>query len=271
MIEPSLTTRSLIRRTKVLYASEAVEQLLARNGLHDLDAVFARGAAARCRHHGRAVYSEQLIDQQEGEIRVFIKLNWGRRRVWPRMSDLKAGQVLQSLPVREWNGLRRLRELGLYAAEPLAVIDDGLLSVRAAVIVRAVPPQQSIFDMLVDGRWSSLAETDKERLLQGMVDVLLQVHSARLAWRGTCCRHFFPEQVDGGEWKLWLIDCEGVHGNVTRRHFERDYGKLVRSMQLSGADRNTIDRLRAAIERQSAAELSLRSASIRKTRRSVRR
>lgn len=232
---------------RTLFAAESVRRLLEHNGLAEIDAVFARGETVRCRHPGRAVYETTLAGDDGGPARVFVKLNWGRRRILPRMTDLKTGQVFQSLPVREWRGLGRLASLGLNVPERLALFRDGLVSFRAAIVVRAVPPSHSLDEMLQNGAWGRLAAEERDSLLDAVVAALGTIHAAGLGWRGTTSRHFFPELDESGRWKLWLIDCEGVHGRATRRTVERDYRKLRRAMRESGADGATLELLERKI------------------------
>ena len=232
-----------------MFASDDARLLLVRNGLGDLDAVFSAGATAGCRHTGRTVWSRELVDSAARSVRVFVKMNWGRLRLWPRMTDLKTGQWLQSLPAREWDGLGRIEQLGLNVPERLALFHRGLFSFRSAVIVRAVPAKQSVFEMFQQGSWQRLPRQTQQQIFNEMVSMMRTIHEAGLAWRGTSTRHFFPAQLAANVWKLWIIDCEGVHGHATPKSFQRDYRKLLKSLEQSGADRPTIDLLRKSINR----------------------
>src|SRR5262245_8876598 len=93
-------------RERHRFGSPAGRELLERNRLASLDQLFERAPERRLRDD-RCVFSVLLEDATGGRVRAFVKLNWGRRRLWPRMNDIKAGQVFQTLPVREWRGIER--------------------------------------------------------------------------------------------------------------------------------------------------------------------
>jgi len=229
------------------FASDTARRLLERNGLATLDALFAcRDSAEYCRRDGRCVAQAKVRDEQGTERRVFVKLHWGRRRLWPRMNDLQSGQVFQSLPVREWRGIERLAALGLHVPDRLALIQSRRWSLwfRAAVVIAAVPAPRSIDEMLADGSWNAVSAADRAALLDVVVTTLSQIHAAGMGWRGASSRHYFPERRADGTWNVWLIDCEGVHGFARRRTFRRNYERLCRSFRESGADDATLAELR---------------------------
>ena len=64
---------------------------------------------------------------------MFVKFSWGRRRWWPRLSDVRTGQVFQSLAVREWEGLKTFERLRLQVPERLALLEEGVLWKRSAL------------------------------------------------------------------------------------------------------------------------------------------
>jgi hypothetical protein len=231
-----------------LFGSEAARTLLEANQLADLDSAFAVGSSAMERHVGRGVVEATLTDADDETAQVFIKLNWGRRRLWPRMTDIKTGQVLQSLPEREWRGLQAFESIGLSVPERLALFQQGTLNIRAAVIVRAVPPVGSLDEWMQDGRWQQLSLEERTELLEGVVAIARRIHSSGFGWRGIGSRHFFPEKLENGRWKFWLIDCEGVHRGATTTVVERDYRKLLRAVRESGAEEESLRRLQRLIE-----------------------
>jgi len=234
--------------SNAVYASDAARKMLCRNGLADIDAVFSKGASAPCRHEGRSVWKVRLTSEHDEPVSVFVKMHWGRRRFWPRMADLKTGQVFQSQPVREWHGLHRLESIGLHVPERLALFRHGLLMFRSAVIVRAVPPKHSLYDMIQNGRWERLSTGCRESLLDAVVSTIRKIHAAGYGWRGTSSKHFYPELHNDDTWKLWLIDCEGVHGRATQRTFQRDFRKFSKCLKLAGADQKTRNQLKIRIK-----------------------
>lgn len=230
------------------FASPAARELLVRGGLGDLDSVFAAGGSAPERHRGRTVWETTLADRSGEPVRVFVKMNWGRRRLLPRLADLKTGQPFQTMPEREWHGLARLEAAGLNVPERLALFSEGLLLFRSAVVVRAVPPAESIDGIIRLGGWERLSGRQRLSLLDAIVETLGRIRSAGLGWRGASSRHLFPTLLPGDRWKLWVIDCEGVHARAGRRTFERDCRKLCRSMKESGADHHTMKLLEHKIQ-----------------------
>jgi hypothetical protein len=236
-----------------VFDCQAARDLLNNNGLGDIESVFANGAAARHRHAGRNVWDTQLVAADGELVHVYIKMNWGRMRFWPRMTDLKTGQWLQSMPVREWKGIGQLEVLGLNVPQRLAVFHSGMLSFRAAVVVRAIPPRASVRMMLANGDWQRLAWVQRKHILDRMVEVMRTIHAAGLGWRGSSLGHFYPQlDADNSDQAIWLIDCEGVHRRATQRTFDRDFRKLSRSFEIVGADRSTLNMLKRSIGRSKA-------------------
>ena len=241
--------------TNAVFASEPIRDLLIRNNLAELDAIYEQATDAHLRHTGRSVWNTHLQDDDGERIHVYIKMNWGRRRLWPRMTDLRNGQWLQSHPVREWHGIDALGQLGLNVPERLAVIHSGLVTFRSAVIVRAIPPTASVFDMLQSGEWSQLKTGHRQQVLWGIANVMRTIHSAELGWRGTSVGHFYPQEAANGNWNTWVIDCEGVHPRATQRTFDRDDRKLLKSFDLAGADEDTLTMLADCLRQQQPATL----------------
>lgn len=221
------------------YAGDHIAEALRRAGLDSVDRVFDASQSVHLRHTGRGVWSTQ-IDGLPGDCRrVYIKMNWGRMRLWPRSTDLKTGQWLQSLPEREWRGLHKIAALGINVPQRLALFREGRIWFRSAVIVRAVPPARSIFHMLQDGSWYALSASDRTAIFDEVAGVMRRIHAANLGWRGTSTGHFYPQKRDDGGWSMWIIDCEGVHSRATHKTIERDYRKLHRSLVQSDADEAT--------------------------------
>lgn len=235
-------------RSSASWGSDQARDLLERNGLADVAPIFSRLQPERCRHEGRAVVETVLTAADGTPVRAFAKLYFGRRRWWPRMTDIKAGQAWQSLPIREWSGIERLGALGLLVPERLGLFREAWLRPRSALIIAAVPAPDSVDDLLRSGRWPQLASRDRESILEDMAAVTRRIHAAGLAWRGICCRHFFPVQRPGGGWQHWLIDLEGVHVRRGIKPITRDHRKLLRAMRGSGADEDTLASLAAKLE-----------------------
>jgi hypothetical protein len=236
-------------RPLIHFDSPTAEGILRRHGLHDLDRIFRAAAGAEVRHVGRAVWKTELQDDTGGSFSAYVKMSWGRRRWWPRMTDVVSGQVFKSFAVREWDGLEQLSQLGLRIPQRIALFDEGLLWRRSAIVIRAVPPPYSISEMICRGIWSELPRTDRQAIFDAVARVLDRIHEAGLAWRCISSRHIFPHRLAAGRWELWLIDCEGVHRAHSRSVKERDIRKLERALRHDQADSATISLVREAGDR----------------------
>lgn len=234
------------RTLRTCYENSQTQIVLDRSGLSDVESLFLIADGARCRHQGRAVAQIQLAEEHSSTTTAYVKLQWGRRRLWPRIRDLKSGQYLKNQPTREWQGIAALASIGLYVPSRLALFREGLLSFREAVVISAVPPRFSLQDMHRNGAWDDLQPSEQESLLVEMVRVMRRIHRAGLGWRGVCTRHFFPETDADGRWKLWLIDCEGVHRR--RKAWERDDPKLMKSFIHAGFNASIQTRLHGLLE-----------------------
>src|SRR5690606_37844136 len=124
-------------------------------------------------HHKDRAVSRVTLHQPTGEsIDAFVKLNWGRRRLIPRMTDLRRGQAFQSHAEREWEGIEALRLLGLRVPERFALFQSGWLKFRDAVIIKRVPPEHSIDDMIRSGAWDQLSGADRQAILEGVIQIM---------------------------------------------------------------------------------------------------
>lgn len=226
----------------ILCGDPAERTLLADGGFDDLDRLFERFLPPVTRHEGRHVAEATLANGD----RVFIKLQSKRPRLIPTMRELRDGRFLRSQPENEWRGLSLLRAAGLHAAQPVALFRSGWRNFRAAIIIRAVPPPHSIHDLLQDGSWQAMDEASRHALASAIAAVPGAIHRARLAWAGIASKHLFPERLPDGSWRIWLIDCEGVHRDPSGRSRTRDHRKLHTSLTRSGADEEMLGLLKAA-------------------------
>jgi len=238
----------MIGLRRLQFASEAARELLSANGIDRLERLFSRRCNALHARSDRCVWPVDLARPNGLPLRAFVKMNWGWRRLIPRSTDLRTGQALWSLPAREWEGIEQLRQIGLNVPERLALFEEGLVRFRSAVVVQSVPGEASLSDWVLNGHWADLPRNVHRDVLEAVAGCMRTIHGAGLAWRGASCRHFLPEHVSGGGWKLWLIDCEGVHRATSPRDAARDLRKLWRSCHEIGADQETLDRLAAEID-----------------------
>ncbi|HEY4233508.1 MAG TPA: lipopolysaccharide kinase InaA family protein [Lacipirellulaceae bacterium] len=216
-----------------LFASNEVERLLTANGLTDLDAAFRLGEPLSGMHEVRASRHQVkrvvrcVLNDATSQADVYIKRQWRRTRWIPRPADIRRGIGLKCSPIHEWQGLRILQDAGLNVAEPLALFWQGWGFSRGAVVTRAVPARWSIADMLLGGDLQQMASERLGSLIEAAVDVVARLRRARLSWRSMKAKHFYPEEMANGQWRIWLIDCEGVYPGATERDCRRDWRRYL--------------------------------------------
>jgi len=217
-----------------LFASDNVQQLLAANGLGDIDGAFQLGEPLDELHEERASRHEHKrvvkfdLKAPDGATRVYIKRQWRRHRLLPRLTDIRHRIALQCSPIHEWRGLRMLQEAGLSVSEPLALFWQGWGFTRGAIITRAVPPRLSMADLLASGEFQEMAAERCDSLIEAAADVVARLHRARISWRSMKAKHFYPEETAPGKWRIWLIDCEGVYRRASRRDCQREWREFLR-------------------------------------------
>jgi hypothetical protein len=95
--------------------------------------------------------------------------------------------------------------------------------VQGAVVTRAVPPALSMADMLLRGELVSMNAERRLSLIEAAVDVVVRLKHAGISWRSMKAKHFYPEELADGGWRIWLIDCEGVYRWASRRDCNREW------------------------------------------------
>jgi hypothetical protein len=216
------------------FASDDVAQLLRANGLGNLDDAFRVGEAVDAQHEWRAMrhHNKRVVKfalkGQAGTTMVYIKRQWRRERLIPRPTDIRHRIGLQCTPMHEWRGLRLLQEAGFNVSEPLALFWRGWGLVRGAVVTRAVPPKCSMADMVQSGELESMRAERRDSLIAAAASVVARLHRGRISWRSMKAKHFYPEELAGGAWRIWLIDCEGVYQRASRRDCEREWRTYLR-------------------------------------------
>lgn len=233
-------------RNLVEFDSPTAENILRRHELASLDAIFQAARGAHQHHASRAIWRTELRDDTDRTFAIYIKMSWGRRRWWPRMTDILTGQVFKSLAIREWQGLDRLSQIGLRVPQRMALLEEGLFWRRSAIIVREVPPPASLSELVCSGVWAQMPVTDRHAIFGAIARTIERIHAAGFAWRGISSRHIYPQRLATGRWELWLIDCEGVHPARTKSFKERDLRKLERALRHDRADAATVALVRAA-------------------------
>lgn len=238
--------------TRSLYESDQARRLIEYNGLDGIDALFALLDKSVHQHKSRSV-ARVMLEQPNGQsLEAFVKMHWGIRRLVPRWTDLRTGHALLSHPDCEWAGNEALRSIGLFVPERIALLKRGWLWFQDAILIRRVHPEFSLDELIRNGTWDGYSSDDRDVVLEAVVNVMERMHRVKLGWRGTCTRHFFPNLIGGGLCQLWLIDCEGVHRHVTRRDIARDFRKLHRAFEISGANGETLRKFQLLAEKSQA-------------------
>lgn len=235
MHQPPTNSKSTSKRC---FASCEAQSLLSTIGLVDLETAFTHGESLDGQYHLRATRHDHKqvvtlpIPSAQGTDRLYIKRQWRITRWVPRWTDLRRGVGLLSSPVCEWRGIHMMRSAGLNVPEPLALFWQGRGWSRAAVVIKAVPPVESLADMIERGDIAELSARDTAGLVDTIVAVFAKLDESQLAWRSMKAKHFYPEQLPNGAWSIWLIDCEGVHRSRLRKDRERGRRSFVNSLHI---------------------------------------
>jgi hypothetical protein len=217
------------------FASDEIERLLAANGIYDLDSAFQMGDSLDDLHQRRATrHSFKRVVKVELKgagvtTTAYIKRQWRREPLLPRPTDIWHRIRLQCSPMHEWHGLRTLQALGFHVSEPLGLFWRGWGLWRGAIITRAVPSERSMLDMLLSGELQRMDSARRQSLMQAATEVVVRLNAAKVAWRSMKPKHFYPEDLGRGNWRIWLIDCEGVFRWASRRECDRQWRMYLKS------------------------------------------
>ncbi|MEZ6045587.1 MAG: lipopolysaccharide kinase InaA family protein [Planctomycetaceae bacterium] len=143
---------------------------------------------------------------------------------------MKGGLYKKPNPVREWEGIAAVKELGINVPDRLALFHEKGFKFRSAIITREVPGRQSVYQMIENQSWKSLGNEFQAGILDQMMAIINRIHEGGYGWRGVSTGHYFPVLNGNGTWTLSLIDLEGVHEGVSNSVVKRDYNKLVKCL-----------------------------------------
>jgi hypothetical protein len=217
------------------FASAEIAELLAANGIRNLDDAFRVGEPLGEKHRVRATRhpNKQVVKLEltgpDGPTLVYIKRQWQRKHWYVRPTDIRHRINLQCSPVHEWRGLRILQDAGFDVSEPMAVFWSGWGLSRGAVVTRAVPPAVSMGDLLHSGELEAMTQERRNAMINAATKVVARLQQSRLSWRSMKAKHFYPEELPGGGWRIWLIDCEGVYRWPSRRDCRREQRTFLRT------------------------------------------
>lgn len=215
------------------FANGDIEKLLAANGLQTLEDAFRVGDFLSEQHYRRATRHKNKhvvkfdLQSPTGITPVYIKRQWRRERWLPRPTDIRHRINLFCSPVHEWRGLRLLEDIGINVSQPLAVFWSGWGLARGAVVTRGVPPELSMADLLLSGKLLSMPTDRLNALIDEAVAIVIRLQQHGISWRSMKAKHFYPEELPDGSWRIWLIDCEGVYRWASRRDCDRAWKAFV--------------------------------------------
>jgi hypothetical protein len=78
-------------------------------------------------------------------------------------------------------------------------------------------------DILHTGELEQMDSARRDSLIEAATKVVARLQRARISWRSMKAKHFYPEDLGGNRWRIWLIDCEGVYRWASRRDCEREW------------------------------------------------
>jgi hypothetical protein len=215
-----------------LFACDEVKCHLTANGLHSLEAAFTLGEPVGDLHVERATRHEFKrivhldIAASTGSYHVYIKRQWRRERLLPRLTEIRHRIAIKCTPIHEWRGLQIMQQAGLHVSEPLALFWRGWGFSSGAVVTRAVPVNRSLADLINSGEVARMAPGRRAALIDAAVHTVARIEQARLTWRSMKAKHFYPEETDNG-WRIWLIDCEGVSDRGSRSDRKRQWNAFL--------------------------------------------
>lgn len=238
----------LFGRGMRLCANPEIDSILTKIGLHNIDDVFDVGSPLEGqyeklgnRHHNRDV---RRLTIQDTDIDLYIKRQWRPTRYIPRPIDIRTG-LWRSTPVNEWRGLHLLRSIGLNTAKPWALFKGALTDARSAIIIKALPVSNSL-DLLLREDASLFKDVaELEMLSRNISLVFMKLFSANMTWRSATAKHIYPEKSDSNNWKLYLLDCEGVHSNISSKDKKRCIRNFIESVTKVDTDGRVTEKLSA--------------------------
>jgi hypothetical protein len=222
----------LMNNVSITYLNKNISHLFKINGLDSLNTIFNAGQQvtgtleqACSRHHNRDV-RRLVLKFDDQPVNCFIKRQWQPTRIMPRLTDLRTG-LWRGTPINEWRGLHMMRRLGFDTAEPLALFLGNLFDPRSVIVTKALNVTENLDELLNQGQINNaLAES----LAIAVARLAKTIDKTDLAWRSFKAKHIYPEQLQENKWKLWLIDCEGVHGNARTKDKQRGIKTLIHSL-----------------------------------------
>ncbi len=138
-------------------------------------------------------------------------------------------ELQERLARREYQLLRRLRELGVPAVEVLGVVVDRPHAIDAALVTRFLDFSTSYRMLFATPRGG----LPTGRLLDAMVELLARLHLAGLMW-GDCSLSNTLFRLDAGALAAYLVDAETAELHPTLSEGQRAYDVAVAHERVGG-------------------------------------
>ncbi|SNS14878.1 Lipopolysaccharide kinase (Kdo/WaaP) family protein [Geodermatophilus saharensis] len=132
---------------------------------------------------------------------------------------------------REYEVLRRLRELGIPAVEVIGVVVDRPGGQEAVLVTRFLDYSSSFLALFANPRGLRLID----RVMNAQVELLVRLHLAGVVW-GDCSLSNTLFRFDAGTLAAYLVDVETgeVHERLTQRQRDHDtevaYARVVEEL-----------------------------------------
>jgi hypothetical protein len=234
---------------KTLFSSEDSRKLLTSVGIDSLGAAFRQGQVVFDGRHDHKQVACLSIDVEGAPKKLFIKRQMRNPRLLPKLRDFRDYGPFTGDPVREWHGLNLVRSWGLSAAEPLALFTRRL-SAESAVVTAGVPGEHSLRELARGSFFDDLDGDSQRMLVDAICRSIHTIHDRGYGWRGMDARHLFPERRSDGEYRIWLIDCEGVYRQRNVSAVDRDLMRLRKSLSKSAVPEAFIRHLMERLQRR---------------------
>jgi len=82
-----------------------------------------------------------------------------------------------------------------------------------------------------------------------LAEAILTIHAAGLCWGSIKARHFYPEFLPQGTWRIWLIDAESVFVNRWFGGVASDRATFLKSLRQAEPDAKFLRTVEAGLGR----------------------
>lgn len=250
------------RKMLTVFSSAEMEERLLVHKLHSLEQLFSETelqAQSEFTPSASECFTRQIETRKHQPFGVMVKRHSGTIPLIP-LTELKNGLYKIPLPVREWEAIADLEGLGLNLPERLALFHSRERQFQSALITKAIPAQQSIYQMMCNRSWNSLGEEMQSGILDQLIANLFAIHEDGYCWQKVSLENFHPVLQGNGEWMLWLTNLESAVADLPEKMQQRDLNHLLKTASKMQADPFTLKYLKQKWHDRH--ELALNSAKI---------